>query len=300
MSSGDSRSSTGRACLPSKASPSLSPRTRQLTNIQTASASSTFIGPPLRQGPLLSSPSPLSGSWSPCAATSGQGMTEGVGKANTSSSRQSPVGYFKGGSHQAGPSPCHLSQSRPLMSSQPCQGRGGIGRPVAVGQGPRLVPLSFPNMPCQPFLPLPEGKSRVCSSSSSQASHPSTTSQLVFPVRSTGCRTSGSVSYHARLAISCDWDRFTEIRDEPQPQQQPRQTSSQSSVAESLPFQRRERSPSRQSRGRRVSFSKSEGETDSTQVGARPGRQRPRQHQQLSGPKSSCRVFKTGVRADSE
>ena len=62
-----------------------------------------------------------------------------------------------------------------------------------------------------------------------------------------GCRTSGSVSYHACPAISCDRDRFKEIRDkpQPQPQQQPRQASSQSSVAESLPFQRRERSTSR-------------------------------------------------------
>ena len=110
-----------------------------------------------------------------------------------------------------------------------------------------------------------------------------------------GCRTPGSVTYQARPAISCDRDRFTEIRDEPQPQQQPRQASSQSSVAESLPFPRRERSTSRQSRGRRVSFSESEGVTDSTQIGTRPSRQRPRQRQQLSGPKSSCRDFKTGV-----
>ena len=33
-----------------------------------------------------------------------------------------------------------------------------------------------------------------------------------------GCRTSGSVTYKARPAIACDRDRFTEIRDEPQPQ----------------------------------------------------------------------------------
>ena len=116
-----------------------------------------------------------------------------------------------------------------------------------------------------------------------------------------GCRPSGSVSYHACPAISCDRDWFTEIRDEPQPQQQkPRQASSQSSVAESLPFPRRERSSSRQSLGRQVSFSESEGETNSTHFGVCQGRQRPRQRQQMPGPKPSCRVFKTDVRADSE
>ena len=106
-----------------------------------------------------------------------------------------------------------------------------------------------------------------------------------------GCRTSsGAVSYHARPAISCDRDRFTEIRDEPQ---QPRRVPSQSSVAESS-VPRGERSTSRQLRGRRVSFSESDRENDS---GSRTERQRQRQRQ---GPKPSCRVFKTGVRADSE
>ena len=109
-----------------------------------------------------------------------------------------------------------------------------------------------------------------------------------------GCRTtSGSVSYHARPALSCDRDRFTEIRDEPQP----RRVSSQSSVAESASVPRGQRSTSQQSRGRRVSFSESDGETDS---GVHQGRQRPHQRQQMPAPKPSCRVFKTGVRADSE
>ena len=44
-----------------------------------------------------------------------------------------------------------------------------------------------------------------------------------------------------------------------------------------------------------VSLTESEGETDSTQVEIRQQRQRPRQRQQMSGLKSSCRVFKTGV-----
>ena len=73
-----------------------------------------------------------------------------------------------------------------------------------------------------------------------------------------GCQTSGLVTYQACPAISCDQDLFTEIRDEPQPQQQPlqpRQASSQSSVADYLPpFPRREILTSRQSR---VSFSES-------------------------------------------
>ena len=181
MSLGDSRSSTGTACPPKVASPSLSLRTRLSTNILTASASSTSSGPPSHRGPLSSAPLPLLGSWSPSAVISGPGMTGGVGNATTSSSKLSLGGCFQGGSLQAGSSPCHLSQSRPLMFRQPCQGPGGIGRPAVVGQGPPLVPQPFPNMPCQPFLPLPEGKSRVCSSSPSQNSHPSTNSQLVCP-----------------------------------------------------------------------------------------------------------------------
>ena len=144
MSLGDSRSSTGTVCPPRRASPSLSLRTRQSINIPTASASPTFSGPPLHQGPQLSSLPPLSGSWLPCVATSGPGTTGGVGNATTNLSRPSPGKGFQGKSNQAGPAPCHLSQTPPLKFPQLCQGPDGIGHPMVAGQGPRSVPQPFP------------------------------------------------------------------------------------------------------------------------------------------------------------
>ena len=179
-SSGYFKSSTGRESVES---PSLSWQTRLSTSTLTASAWSTYRGPPLRQGPQSLLPWQSLGSWSPCAATSGHETTGGAERDTTNLLRLSQVGSSQGQSLQAGRNLCHPSQIPHLLLPQPCQGQAGIGPPMVSGQAPPSVLRPFPSMPCQPYLlPLLEDKYRACSSYHSPASHPSTTSRLVCPL----------------------------------------------------------------------------------------------------------------------
>ena len=89
-----------------------------------------------------------------------------------------------------------------MTSPQPCQVQAGIGPLAEVGRVPQLA-TSW-----HPAASLPR-----------LSAHQPSSSWAVLQWNA-GCRPFGAVSYQACPAISCNKDRFTEIRDEPQPQQQ--------------------------------------------------------------------------------